>query len=102
MNGCQKCGSDRLKAAPIPIVSALLAPFVNRRRYACANCGWRWWSRPLRHRSGHATVGAFSSRLPKRAGVFSLLVLLTIVLSGLAAMRECRPRGPGPVSVESP
>jgi ribosomal protein L32 len=55
MTGCPKCGSKRLRSAPIPLISALVALFARKHRYACPNCRWSGWKRRMR-RTDHISV----------------------------------------------
>jgi len=52
VSACPKCASKRLRRAPLPVISAIVALFSKRRRYACPNCQWSGWKRRMR-RSEH-------------------------------------------------
>jgi ribosomal protein L37AE/L43A len=48
MTGCPKCGSKRLRAAPLPVISTFVALFAKRWRYSCPSCQWSGWKRRMR------------------------------------------------------
>ena len=48
MTGCPKCGSKRLRSAPVPVISRVAALFAQRWRYACPTCQWSGWKRRMR------------------------------------------------------
>jgi hypothetical protein len=48
VTGCPKCGSKRLRSAPLPLVFGLAALFAKRWRYACPHCRWVGWKRRMR------------------------------------------------------
>jgi hypothetical protein len=100
MSGCPQCGSDRLKAAPLALVSTLAAPWSPLRRYGCPACGWHGWRRRLRRR--HQDLPSLAQhRAPTRAaGVFFAGVLLFLLVTGVLLMRSCGPTtsGPAPIS----
>ena len=94
--GCPRCGADRLKAAPVPIVDVALNLFSARRRYKCAACGWAGRRHRLRRRS--QDLPSLSPRSTPRgmAVGFFVMVVLFLLTTGALLMRSCNeaPRGP--------
>jgi len=92
-SGCPKCGSDRLKGAPTPVVSLLARAVTRRRRYRCGDCGWTGWKHRLRRRSDSLAV----SRQPRetaerRAWWFFGLFVGILVLASVLLVRNCEPQ----------
>ena len=58
MTGCPKCGSKRLRSAPLPLMSTFVALFAKRWRYVCPSCQWSGWKRRMRRTD---TISAASS-----------------------------------------
>jgi len=52
VTGCPKCGSKRLRAAPLPLISTFVALFAKRWRYSCPSCQWSGWKRRMRRTDG--------------------------------------------------
>ena len=89
--GCPSCGSDRLKAAPLPIISLLAAPVVPRRRYRCADCRWTGWKHRLRRRSDATASASLQQRETPDAPAlwFFVLVLAFMAIVTVMLMRSC-------------
>ena len=91
--GCPACGSDRLKRAPLPVVSVLAGAVMRRRRYRCADCGWTGWRHRLRRRSDSLAVSLQPRELPEgRAWWFFGLALTLFVLTSVLLVQSCESR----------
>jgi hypothetical protein len=91
MSACPACGSNRLKGAPLPLVSLILTPLFPRRRYRCADCRWSGWKRRLRRRHDAWNIGSLG-RSPdaNERAVWSLLPVLALLVLWSALMsRSC-------------
>ncbi len=88
--GCPRCGADRLKAAPLPIIEPLAKLGGSKRRYKCSACGWVGRRHRLKRRN--QDVASLTPRqIPaKRAGWFFVFVTLFMILTGFMAVRDCR------------
>ena len=99
MSGCYKCGSDRLKGAPLPVVGTLAGALTRRRRYRCSGCGWAGWRHPLRRRSG-AGVPLVAKRTPDRPAItFFTIFAGALVTATLMLATSCEPAAPSDTSV---
>lgn len=94
-SGCPRCGVDRLKSAPIPVIDLPLRLLVRRRRYKCSGCGWTGWRRRLRRRRDDVPSLAPQIAPAGRAVGFSMVVLALLLVSGVMLMRSCRSSDPG-------
>jgi hypothetical protein len=90
MTGCPACGADRLKGAPLPLVSAVVFPLVRRYRYRCSSCRWSGWKRRLKPR-GEIHGGTIRQRSSKdvRAGSFAIVLVLFPVIVTVLLVRSC-------------
>lgn len=96
--GCPRCKADRIKAAPVSVVSPVVNLVSERRRYRCAECGWAGWRRRLRRREQAAHQSSRRSGTPFRARMFFWLLIAAILSSGAFAYQSCefeRPASPG-------
>jgi hypothetical protein len=91
--GCPECGSNRLKGAPVPLVSVLIGAVTRRRRYKCADCQWTGWKHRLRRRSDSLAVGLQPRELPEaRAWWFFGLMVGLLGLAAVLLAQNCEPR----------
>lgn len=89
-DGCPKCGSDRLKAAPRALADGLLDRFSSRRRYKCSACGWQGRRHRLRRRSQEMSGSLAPHTAPKAPAVwFAVFVVISLLLSGAVLMKNC-------------
>ena len=97
-HGCPKCGSERLKAAPLFFVDLILNLVDSRRRYKCSACAWRGRRHRLKRR--HGEFPSLAPRTtPQGAAVwFSLFVVLFLLIAGGLLMRSCAAASGAPVA----
>ena len=98
MTGCPRCGGDRLKSAPMPVLSAVLKLFWRKRRYRCADCGTISWHHRLQRRSTALPSLAPSATAGAPAIVFVVIVVGILLSSGIALTRSCAEQRPADVS----
>ena len=77
MRPCPRCGSDRLKRAPL-LLLAVAEPIVGRRRYRCPGCGWTGWKHRLKRLPRPSSKQAGST--PGRKAVWFFVIALTLVV----------------------
>src|SRR5207237_10023097 len=95
MTGCPACGSERLKGAPLLLVSAVASPVVHRRRYQCSSCDWKGWKHRLQRRRGVSSGTAKQKTLSDRRAVsLALGVIAFVVLVAALLLRSCEPAHP--------
>ena len=89
-SGCPSCGSDRLKKAPIPLLSLAVEPLVRRRRYQCGDCKWVGWKRRLRRstRTVNGSIQAGNST-DRKAILFSVAVLTMMTVASGMLITSC-------------
>jgi hypothetical protein len=99
MTGCPACGADRLKGAPLPLVSAVVFPLIRRYRYRCSSCRWSGWKRRLKSR-GEIHSGTIRHRSNKdvRAVSFAIALVLFLVSVSVLLVRSCE-RTQGPIEI---
>jgi hypothetical protein len=88
MSGCPSCGSERLKGAPLPIVSPIAELVLTRRRYRCSDCSWRGWKHRLR-RIGKPASLVDSSEAQPRAIWFSVALVALLLTAAILLLRSC-------------
>jgi hypothetical protein len=88
MSGCPSCGSERLKGAPLPIVSPVAELLLARRRYRCSDCSWSGWKHRLR-RIGKPTSLADPSEPQPRAIWFSVALVGLLLTAAVMLLRSC-------------
>ena len=86
MKGCPSCGADRLKAAPVPIVDALLSVLVRRRRYRCVECAWVGWRHRLRR---HTNEPSSQRSTQASAAVLIGFIAVVLLIGGGLLMESC-------------
>lgn len=89
-SGCPKCGADRLKSAPFPVVDTLVTLVSLRRRYRCSACGWAGRRHRLKRRNQELSSLTPQTVPAKRAIWLFLVVVAFLIVSGTMAMRGCR------------
>lgn len=95
--GCSKCGSDRLKAAPIVLVDSVLNLVGSRRRYKCAACGWRGRRHRLKRRNSELPSLRPGTKARSNEVWFSLFVAAFLLVTGGLLMRSCNEASRAPV-----
>ena len=95
-HGCPKCGSERLKAAPLFLFDSILNLVDSRRRYKCSACGWRGRRHRLKRRNSELPSLAPRTTPRGPAVWFSLSVVVFLLIAGGLLMRSCSeaPRTP--------
>jgi hypothetical protein len=88
-SGCPKCGTDRLKSAPMPGLDAIARFISGKRRYRCAACGWTGWIRRLRRRHHDVPSLAPRQRPQRMAYVLFVFAAVFLVVSGAMLFRAC-------------
>lgn len=86
--GCPRCGTDRLRSAPVPMLGLSTRP-DGRRRYRCTSCGWVGWKHRLQRRrlDGRAVT---QKRVPlNRAMLWTLIIVVFALWSGGALAKSC-------------
>jgi hypothetical protein len=96
MTGCPACGADRLKGAPLPLISAVVFPFIHRYRYRCSSCRWSGWKRRLKsHGDIHGGTIRHRSSKDVRAVSFAIALVLFLVIVTSLLVGSCEhARGP--------
>jgi len=96
VTGCPACGADRLKGAPLPLVSAVVFPLIRRYRYRCSNCRWTGWKRRLKsRRDTHGGTIRQRSSKDVRAVSFAIALVLFLVIVTVLLLRSFEStRGP--------
>ncbi len=94
MNTCPRCGSDRYRGAPFPILGALADRIMGRRRYRCAACGLSRWSHRLSRRHGVSAQKVTDERSATSAYSFFVIIVAFMALTGAAAASNCHPNDP--------
>jgi hypothetical protein len=88
MPGCPSCGSDRLKGAPLPLVSPIAEMVLSRRRYRCSDCSWSGWKHRLR-RIGKPTSLVDPKAPEARAIWFFVVLIALLVTAAVLLLRSC-------------
>jgi hypothetical protein len=89
---CLTCGSDRLKSAPLPVITALVSAVIHRRRYRCADCGRTAWKHRLRRRSDSLASSLTQRETPEaRAWWFFIVTVGMLVVASVLLVRDCEP-----------
>jgi hypothetical protein len=89
--GCPSCRSERLKGAPLPLVSPMADLLFSRRRYRCSDCKWRGWKHRMR-RLGKPTSLIIDTEPPQaRATVFFVLLVGLFLTASVMLVRSCAP-----------
>lgn len=101
-SGCPKCGSERLKSAPLVGVDPLVRLVSMKRRYKCAACGWTGWHRRLRRRNNDVPSLTPRQKPQRRAWAFFVFAALFLVVSGAMLFRECGTRPSAPIDGGTP
>lgn len=85
MSSCPACGNERLKSAPLPVMSLAVPILTGKRRYQCTSCSWTGWRRRLR-RGQRPLVTLTERRLttPRTVGFF--VIVLLVLAAALAAL----------------
>ena len=100
-SGCPKCGAQRLRSAPIPLVSALVGRSSGKRRYRCSACQWTGWQHRLQRRNGAATGGEHifdaQEHRKKEMWYFAVVMLSFFAFLGIV-MKNCADEAPPPPS----
>src|SRR5262249_27446005 len=79
MLSCPVCGRDRLKSAPLPLMSVFVAVVTQKRRYECTSCSWAGWRHRLRRRQRSSHVSLAERQLPGRRAIAFFLIVLAIL-----------------------
>ena len=90
MTGCPSCGSERLKGAPLLVVSPMAELLFVRRRYRCPDCAWRGWKHRLRRLGKPATL-ILNEAPQARATWFFVLLLALLLTAAVMLVRSCAP-----------
>ena len=88
MPGCPSCGSDRLKGAPLPLISPIAETLLSRRRYRCSDCSWSGWKHRLR-RIGKPTSLVDPKAPEARAIWFFIVLIALLVTAAVLLLRSC-------------
>jgi len=100
--GCGKCGADRLKAAPVPIVDATARLLGLKRRYRCSVCGWTGWRHRLRRRSDDVPSLSQRETAAKPAVTFFVLIVILLLISAVLLVRGCEAGSRAPIETGAP
>lgn len=90
MRACKRCGSDRHRSAPLPVIDAIVGALTGRRRYACTACGVKTWRHRLARRGEPLAPQIENSRPTSRAYSLFILVLGFTVVAAIGAMSNCQ------------
>jgi rubredoxin len=99
--GCPECGAQRLRSAPIPLVSAVIDRTSGKRRYRCSACQWIGWQHRLQRRNaapggGEEIFDAQAAR--KKEAWYFVVVMLAFLLFLGVVMKNCADDAPPPPS----
>ena len=91
MDGCPCCGAARLKSAPLPVVSSLVAVASYKRRYRCSDCDWTGWRHRLQRRGGPSMADQVfdGHEVHAKEIVYFIVVSMTFVIFLGVVMKNC-------------
>ena len=100
MDGCPKCGSQRLKSAPLPLVSTLARVASVKRRYRCSDCEWTGWRHRLQRMGGASRADQIfdGHEVQHREVWYFVFVTVAFVLFLGIVMKQCADEAPPPPS----
>src|SRR5213593_3129218 len=100
MDGCPHCGSERLKSAPLPLVSTFVRLASHKRRYRCSACAWTGWRHRLQRQSGPGLADQMlDAHEPRTNEVwYFVVVTVTFVVFLGVVMKQCADEAPPPPS----
>ena len=100
MDGCPECGSQRLKSAPLPLVSTLARVASVKRRYRCSDCEWTGWRHRLQRMGGASRADEIFNghEVQHREVWYFVFVTVAFVLFLGVVMKQCADEAPPPPS----
>ena len=98
MDGCPECGSQRLKSAPLALVSTLARVASVKRRYRCSDCQWTGWRHRLQRMGGASRSDQVfdGHEIQRREVWYFVVVTVAFVLFLGVIMKQCADEAPVP------